>query len=156
MCPPNVPPRQPAIRIAFEIAARTASPLAALIARARAYSALDAAVRRDLANKAGADDTARVCKIACVRERTLVLTAPDAAWATRARLAGPSWLTAARRHWPAPLERCTVRLVPDATTRGDPTPPKPPGVEARRHLARSAELQADPELAAILARLAAL
>ncbi len=85
--------------------------LGSLVARARAYGELE----RKLAPILPSMLHGRL-KVACVRDRSLVLAVESPAWATRARTLTQPILAEAKKHWPAPIDE--VRIILNKTTPG--------------------------------------
>ncbi len=89
--------------------------LGSLVARARAYGQLEQRILRAVPGM----EPNRI-RVACIRERCLVLSADSPTWATRARtLSGPI-LAEAARHWPTPLDevRIITSRLPDSLNSG--------------------------------------
>lgn len=134
---------------ASEVAREANNGINHLLARARAYAQLDQRVRAHLPS-----DCAEHCRIACVRDETLVIIADSAAWATRARLLSDQWLAAVRQYWPGSIRQVAFRVhMPGPQPVADNGPRELPDA-VRDHLGHCAASQSDPEMAAILKRMA--
>ncbi|MBK1701372.1 DUF721 domain-containing protein [Thiococcus pfennigii] len=97
------------------------------------------------------------CRRAVFSGDSVTLVAESAVWATRLRFMGPEILARLAEVHPG-LRRCRVRIAPEASPMRDarralPRPRPSPGTA--HHLAATAEMLADPGLAAAFRRLAA-
>lgn len=125
------------------------SHLNALMERASALSSLEASLWPYLPPSIRAH-----CKLANFRDSTLYLTADSPLWAARVRHTSPQILHAARQRCKIPARALRVRVQ-----WAPPRPPpratrKPLSPAARDHLRQAATTQNDPEIAAIMRRLA--
>ena len=121
-----------------------------LLARAQAYARLNERIATDIPAELHGH-----CRVACIRDDTLVIVAESAAWASRARLHSAEWLHAVRKHWPASIRQLKFRVqTPPFGEAAEKVPRQLPATVCD-HLARCAETQRDPQMADILRRLAA-
>lgn len=124
-------------------------PLRHLLHRAQAFERL-----HQLAAAALPEDLARHTRLACVRDETLIIAADSAAWATRARLQGDLWLDTVRQYWPGSIRQLKFRVQPPRPQASTEVRPRQLNPTVCDHLAECAQHQSDPEMAAILLRLA--
>ena len=125
------------------------SPLRHLLHRAQAFERLHQLAAADLP-----EELARHTRLACIRDDTLIIAADSAAWATRARLLGDLWLAAVQQYWPGSIRQLKFRVQQprlETTVEARPRQLEP---EVCDHLQDCARHQSDPEMAAILMRLA--
>lgn len=86
--------------------------LSGLLRQARIFEALDAQLQGHLSSGLRGQ-----LRVACVRDRTLVLAANTPAWASRARLESAQILEAMRPLWPGELSSCQVVVAPSTAER---------------------------------------
>jgi hypothetical protein len=133
-------------------ATRTArSPsLNSLLERGANLRRLDSGLRRQLS-----EPWAPWFNVANVRSDVLVLVTGQSAVAARLRTEQVRLLALASPFWPTPLTRLVVKTVPEFSDPSE-TPAKPLSPAAARHLSAAAAATDDPELRALLSRLASL
>jgi hypothetical protein len=125
--------------------------LSALLERAARLQRLDHQVRLQLSWP----ESARF-EIANVRSGTLVVTTPLAAVASRLRLEQTRILESASRIWGAPLSKLFVKTVPAQAGKTAAPKSKPLSAVAAQQLLAAASVSADPELEALLKKMASL
>lgn len=124
--------------------------LGSLIKRARALAALDIALRQHLP-----EPLASHCQLGNVHQGTLVFLVDAPVWKAKLRLHGDILLSAATAAG-IPARTLTTKVVdPQPAPRSD-APPPTISARSRQSLRQTAESLDDPELKAILLRLASV
>jgi hypothetical protein len=126
--------------------------IAGLVERARELHAIATAVSAALSPTLAAE-----CEVANVRGSRLIVLVRSSTAAARIRLLAPALLDAARRSSGLALESVTVKVAPASTVPTVTTAAAPSlSPAAAAHLKHAADSVADPELRAVLLRLASL
>ena len=126
-------------------------PVAALLARARAMSALDQQLRQPLP-----DALRRQCRLATMQSGRIVFLASSPTWAAKLRLYQNAILAQARMTSGLPVEKFTVKVAALPPVPREPAKPKPLSKASAEHLRLVARSLADPELRAAYLKLASL
>lgn len=126
--------------------------IAGLVERARELHAIATAVNTVMSPAIAAE-----CSVANVRGQRLVMLVRSSTAAARVRLLAPTLLDAARRASGLALEQLTVKVVPAETVpTAKPAIASSLSAAAAEHLSSAAAATADPEMRALLLRLASL
>jgi hypothetical protein len=127
------------------------SPVAALLARARALDALDRQLRQPLP-----DALRRQCRLATVQSGRIVFLASSSTWAAKLRLHQNAILANARITSGLPIEKFAVKVAALPPVPREPAKRKPLSKASAEHLRRVARSLTDPELRSAYLNLASL
>ena len=127
------------------------SPVAALVARARALEALDLKLRLSLP-----EPLRRQCCLADLGAGRLVFLATSPAWAAKLRFHQTALLAEARAISGLQVGKFAVKVAPLPPVPPEQVRRKPLSRAAAEHLKTAAQSVADPELRAVYLRLASL